>query len=454
MRLTDEMCRKTAESAESLYDDAVSMIGDLVKIPSESPNYVYTSLYQERGYTDMYDEPITLGGEKKVAEYLEPIMQALGAQTTMEAKEPLRPNLIGVLPGAGGGRSLALNAHTDTVPTGPHEEWRWDDPFSAKIDDGKLWGRGSSDDKGPLVCMIKAAEAIQRAGIRLKGDLQLHATVGEETMDGKTHGPGYFIPKDPRYKTDACIVCESSAPPHRLGICVASGGASWLHIVVTGKPVHAAMGYRTHRMGYEGGQVGMNAISKAFKIFQGLQDLEEEWGATKVDERGLAPLGYPSIPISWIHGHPKGIELPFFVADHCEMGAAVWRKPQDSYESIKAEVDERIATICRMDPWLREHPPDVQWRLDWPPFEIDRDHPLVGAASDAYESVLGEPAKYMAWQPVSDARFYQECGVPTLLMGPGDYRRTHCYDEYLELDQIVEAIRIYALSIIDWCGIA
>ena len=453
MPITDKLRNEVFAAAESVYEETVDMIADLIKIPSESPNYLYAPIYQQRGYTKMYDEPVTLGGEKKVAEYLMPVMEALGAETVMEAKEPLRPNLIGILPGSGGGRSLALNAHIDTVPTGPHEEWRWEDPFSARIEEGKLWGRGSADDKGPLACMIKAVEVIHRAGCRLKGDLQLHATVGEETMDGKTHGPGYFIPKNSRYKTDACIVCESSAPPHRLGICLASGGASWIHIIVTGKPVHAAMGYRTHRLGYEGGDVGMNAISKAFKIYQGLQDLEQEWATTKVDERNLAPLGYASIPISWIHGHPKGIEVPFFVADHCELGAAVWRNPQDSFESIKKEVDQRIDAICQMDPWLREHPPEVQWRLDWPPFEIDRNHPLVEVTSTAYESVMGESARYMAWQPVSDARFYQECGVPSLLIGPGDYRKTHCYDEYLELDQVTEAVKIYALAILQWCGV-
>jgi len=453
MAITDQMRTDITAAAEAVYEKTVSTIVDLIKIPSESPNYLYDSIYEERGYMKMYEGPSTLGGEKKVAEYLKPVMEALGAETVLEAKEPLRPNLIGICSGRGGGRSLALNAHIDTVPTGPHEQWRWEDPFSARIEDGKLWGRGSADDKGPLACMLAAVEVIQRAGYRLRGELQLHATVGEETMDGKTHGPGYFIPKNSRYKTDACIVCESSAPPHRLGICVASGGVSWLHIIVTGKPVHTAMSYRTHRMGYEGGQVGMNAISKAFKIYQGLQDLEEEWASTKIDPLGLTPLGYPSIPVCWIHGNPKGIEVPFFVADHCELGAAVWRNPRDTYESIRAEVDGRIDAICQMDPWLREHPPEVQWRLDWPPFELDLDHPLVEVTSNAYQAAMGEPARYMTWQPVSDGRFYQECGVPALLMGPGDYRKTHCYDEWLELDQVVDAIKIYALAIMEWCGV-
>jgi acetylornithine deacetylase len=115
---------KIAHEAESLYQETVDLIIDLIKIPSESPNYLYAPLYEERGYSEMYDEPMTLGGEKKVAERLEPVMKALGAETAMEAKEPLRPNLIGIFPGVGGGRSLAMNAHTDTVPTGPHEEWR------------------------------------------------------------------------------------------------------------------------------------------------------------------------------------------------------------------------------------------------------------------------------------------------------------------------------------------
>ena len=94
----------------------------------------------------------------------------------------------------------------------------------------------------------------------------------------------------------------------------------------------------------------------------------------------------------------------------------------------------------------------MEWRLDWPPFQISRDHPLVQTASLAYETVQGHPAPHMTWQPVSDGRFYQECGVPSLLMGPGDYRRAHCYDEFLELDQIVDALKIYALTVMGWCG--
>lgn len=271
-------------------------------------------------------------------------------------------------------------------------------------------------------------------------------------MDGKTHGPGYFLPKDSHFRTDACLVCESSAPPHSHGICVASGGVSWLHIVVTGKPVHAAMGYRTYRSGYEGQEVGVDALRKAFKIYQGLLDLDEQWAQSRVDPSGRTPEGYSSIITAWVHGHPKGIEVPFFVADHCELGAAVWRHPGDDYESVKGEVEERIQSICRQDSWLQQHPPEVEWRLDWAPFQIALDHPLVETASRAYEAVLQRPAPLMTWQPVSDGRFYQECGVPSLLMGPGDYRRAHCYDEFLELDQIEDALRIYALTAMGWCG--
>jgi len=124
MPITDNLRNQVSAAADSVYEETVNLIADLIKIPSESPNYLYTPIYQERGYTEMYDEPVTLGGEKKVAEYLKPVMEALGAETVMEAKEPLRPNLIGIFPGSGGGRSLALNAHIDTVPTGSHEEWR------------------------------------------------------------------------------------------------------------------------------------------------------------------------------------------------------------------------------------------------------------------------------------------------------------------------------------------
>lgn len=453
MSITKEDQAKLFKACEGLVEDTVQLLGDLVRIPSENPGYKYEEkVYLEKGYTKLYDEPITRGGETKVNQFLEPLVKSLCHETHMPAKDPLRANLVGIInPNAQ--RNLAVNAHIDTVPVGHHEEWTetGGDPFNPVIKNGRLYGRGATDDKGPAACLIKAVEAIQRAGFKLKGQLQIHLTAGEETGEGETLGPGWFVAEEPRFRTEGCIVAESSAPPHPLGICLCSPGVSVLNVTVAGKPVHAAMRYRTIRAGYEGEEVGVSAVDKAYKIYRALYELEQEWGL-KPDPTGLTPYGFPSIPIGWVKGNPKGIELPFFVADHCELGMAVWRYWWENLEDVQAEVNRVIDGVVQSDHWLRANPPRVDWSYDWPAFRIEPDHPLSRTVAGAYEAVMGEPARYQSWQPVSDARWYQNAGVPSILIGPGDYRVAHALNEYFELNQILPALKLYGLAIMDWLG--
>ena len=153
-----------------------------------------------------------------------------------------------------------------------------------------------------------AVKALLGAGFKLEGELQFHLTPGEETAESATLGPGWFLQEHAKYKTDACIIAESSAPPHENGVCICSPGVSALNITVRGKSVHSAMRYRTIRAGYEGHEVGASAVDKAYKIYRALFELEQEW-ALKRDKSELTPHGFPSIPIGWVKGHPKGIEL-------------------------------------------------------------------------------------------------------------------------------------------------
>lgn len=453
MSIPVQVQERVFEACDELYDSTVELLADMIRIPSENPGYKYDEkLYREKGYTKYYDEFVTRGGETKVNKYLEPIIKKMCDETHLVAKDHLRANLIGIInPDAR--KSLALNAHIDTVPTGPHEYWTetGGDPFNPVIKNGRMYGRGATDDKGPAACAIKAVEAITKAGFRLKGQLQLHLTVGEETGEGETFGPGWFIKENPKFKTDACIVAEGSGPPFPLGITTTSSGVSCLTITVKGKPVHAAMRYRTIRSGYEGEEIGVNAIDKAYKIYRALYELEQEW-ALKNDESGLTPRGFSAIPVGWVHGNPSGIELPFFIADHCELGMAVWRYPKENLEDVQKEVNRVIDGVVQGDRWLRENPPTVDWWYDWPPFWIDKDHPLTKTVASAYETVLKQPAQYMAWQAVSDARWYQDAGVPSVLIGPGNYRVAHAYNEWISLDELTDAMKIYALSAMDWLG--
>jgi acetylornithine deacetylase/succinyl-diaminopimelate desuccinylase family protein len=449
----DRTQEKVLKACDDLTKETVALLADLVRIPSENPGYKHDEkLYRERGYTEKYyDEPVTRGGETRVAKFLRPILADLCEETYLPAKDPMRSNVVGILNPDAKTRSLAMNAHIDTVAVGLHELWTESEgnPFNPVIKNGRMYGRGTTDDKGPAAAMIMAVKALKQAGVKLKGQLQLHCTVGEESGDGLTHGPGWFLKEDPRFRTDACIVAEASAPPARLGVCTASAGIACLKIHVKGKAVHSAMRYRTIRAGYEGEGVGVNAMDKAFKIYRALSELEQQW-ATKKDPSGMAPIGFPSIPIGVDGGHPGGFGPPSFLADSITLSMAVWRSPKDDAEEIRQDIERVVRGVCDTDHWLRENPPQMDWWSDWAPFWIERDHPLTVTVANAYRSVMkGEP-EYMVWQPTTDARWYQDEGIPSLIIGPGDYRSAHAYNEFITLDEIPDAMKIYAFAIMDW----
>jgi acetylornithine deacetylase len=454
----DKAKKKVLEECDALTEEAIRLTAELVKIPSENPSYKHDEkLYRERGYTEKYyDEPVTRGGETRVAKYLEPILADLCDETFLPAKDPMRANAIGILNSGGSKTSLALNAHIDTVATGFHEKWTetGGNPFNPTRKNGRMYGRGSTDDKGPAATMITAVRALKQAGVVLKGQLQIHCTVGEEAGDGITHGPGWFLKEDKRFRTDACIVAESSAPPARLGVCTASAGITCLNIRVQGKAVHSAMRYRAIRAGYEGESIGVNAMDKAFKIYRALSDLEQQW-ASKVDVTGLSPAGFASLPIGIAGGgpaHPAALGPPSFLADEVTLSMAVWRTPKEDVEDIKRDIERVVKGVCETDHWLRENPPTLDWWSDWAPFYIEKDHPLTQAVAGAYREVMEEEPTYMCWAPTTDARWYQDEGIPAMIIGPGDYRTAHSYNEYIELDHIPDAMKIYALAIMDWLG--
>ncbi|MFH1920167.1 MAG: M20/M25/M40 family metallo-hydrolase [Planctomycetota bacterium] len=134
-------------ACEELEQETIDLLAELVKIPSENPGYKYEEkLYLEKGYTRLYDEPITRGGETRVCEHLRPLLESFCDDTAIVASDRLRANLVGII-NRGAGKSLTLNAHVDTVPTGDHDEWASceDNPFNPVIKGGRLYGRGATD---------------------------------------------------------------------------------------------------------------------------------------------------------------------------------------------------------------------------------------------------------------------------------------------------------------------
>ena len=145
---TDEAIERVTSQIDWMREDILATLASAVQIPSITPKYPGLS----------YDDLV--GGETRCNESLRPTYEASGAVIDQWEEEPGRANLVGVVKGQGGGRSLIFNGHIDTVPPGDPATWKWGDPWSGRVEDGKLYGLGSTDMKAGVVAQAKAAEAL------------------------------------------------------------------------------------------------------------------------------------------------------------------------------------------------------------------------------------------------------------------------------------------------------
>lgn len=381
-----------------------------------------------------------------------------------DCEEADRPFVVGVWRGKGGGRSLLLNGHIDTVgaPGSMIEHWATD-PWQPIIKDGRLYGRGSSDMKAGIVAMLWAVRALMENNIALRGDVLLEIVPGEETMRydiGTVAATRWF--QDRGYEIPFAIITE----PTHLEIHVRSVGILDFRIEVTGKEIHTSMrnlALYPQRYGIpHGSEVGVDAIAKLTRILLLLEDLERQWAM-----RWQHPLhgggGYPlhedmqgvgafTINRTFIEGGTYEGSLPGYAKVEGNISYPSW---VDGGE-VKAEFKRAIQTHAQLDDWLREHPPAVKVGevYNWPPHICLADAPGPRTLADAYTRVMGRQPIFSGAKFVADAVFLQrDCGVPTVYFGPGDASMgVHGPDEFVPLDQAIECAKVLAAMIIDWCG--
>ena len=433
MTLDNETRNRILTTIDGMREDIVRFCSDLVKIPSITPTYMGVDV----------DE--VLGGETRVSEFVAPVLERLGFQNDLWEEAPKRANLVGKLEGAGGGKSLILSGHVDVVPTPNPEKWT-DPPFSGEVKDDRIWGRGSSDMKGGVAAMVKAVEAIQKCGVKLKGDLLVECTVGEETGDGATVGAAATV--DRGYQADAAIIPE---PTDAIWCC--SGGLLWLSLGVTGKTGHGFVRYEMIRAGGQGTAVGVNAIEKAFKVCAALRELEGEWGFNK--NHRLLPAGHSTLGPNVIRGGPGAIETPFIIPDTCTVEYCIWYPPHLDVEAIKKEVEERVQWVAAGDEWLKDNPPELDWKFHWTRYAIPEDHPIISTVSKAHQAVTGAPAGAIACPAVVDAAFMTHKQVPSICYGTGGLGlfSIHGVDEFVVIDDLIRATKVLALAVLDWCEV-
>ncbi len=360
------------------------------------------------------------------AEEIAPYVVHVGEQATFEN----RPSVVGKRPGAGGGKSLMLQGHIDTVPAGDMDAWKHS-PWG-EVDGDDLYGLGSLDMKGGVTAFIMAAQILDDLGVRLKGDLFLNTSPGEE--DG---GFGALSTILRGYKPDAIVITE----PTDLKLVVAHGGSLVFRITVHGKSAHGGS-----RMD------GVSAFEKFVPIWQDIMAWEQERNET---------LSHPlydhlenKFPISV--GVVRAGEWASTVPDTLIAEGRLGFLPGETIEGMMRQTEERIAAVAAADPWLKDHPPVVEWfGGQFASTEISPDEPIAKAVSAAHTAIEGDEPEVIGFTAGLDMRLFTEIGgIPTATYGAGHVSLAHQPEEHLHIPDLLTAISVLTQLTIDWCGVA
>lgn len=419
-------------------DQVVEFLRDLVKIPTVNP-----------GLADGDDSICHEGDAQR---FVRAHMEKLGAEIDMWEpdvehlrkyegqpcyydfhKFEGRPNLAARIKGTGGGRSVMLMGHIDTVR--PGTGWIHD-PFSGDVENGLIYGRGSVDMKGGIAAMILATEAILKSGYKLKGDVCVGTVVDEETG-----GMGTLDFVDRGHRADVCIMTEATqnivAPLCR--------GILWGNVIVKGRSGHIECPQVDWR---KGGTV--DAIRKARFLLDAIDNLNDDWAKKRVHPLLKIPC---QVLVGMINGgewHSTyanevnfAIDIPYLPYERDEVGGG---------KLIIKEFEDYIATISQADPWLRENPPVVTWCVNCDCAETPMDHEMCQMFLKNQVAV-GLPAEAEGCYFHTDMGWQDKVGMPVINYGPGDPRSAHQDNEALAISDLIECTKVIALTIMDWCGI-
>ncbi|MGG1400115.1 peptidase [Bacillus salipaludis] len=339
------------------------------------------------------------------------------------------PNVVGVLAGTGGGRSIILNGHIDVVPEGDHEQWT-DDPYSGVVKDGKMYGRGVTDMKGGLVSFLLAMEAIQQLNIKLKGDVIFQSVVEEESG-----GAGTLSTLLKGYKADAALITE----PTNMRIFPKQQGSMWFRILVKGRSAHGGTRYE-----------GVSALEKTMMVVNQIRALE-----IRRNEQIDDPLYEKTpIPIPINIGVVSGGTWPSSVPDLVKIEGRMGVAPNEKMEDAKREMSQCLQQLAEIDPWFAEQPVVLEWfGAQWLPGSIDIEHELMNSLVYQYRESVGEEPVIEAAPWGTDGGLLTEIGkIPTVVFGPGVTEMAHYPNEYIEMEKVFKAAEIIALTLLQWCN--
>lgn len=355
-------------------------------------------------------------GERAIAGRIAGILRAIGLDAEVHETVPGRASAVGVLKGAGGGRSLMLNGHVDTVGVDGMER-----PFEPRVESGRLYGRGAYDMKGSVAAMLAAAKALAGSGTRLAGDLIVACVADEEVASLGT------LDVLDRYPADGAIVTE----PSGLGLSLAHKGFVWLDVEVQGRAAHGSRP-----------DLGVDANLRMGRFLARLAELER-------DLRARAPhplVGGPSLHV----GTLAGGEGPSTYAERSVARIERRTVPGETVTGVTAEVVAVLDALRAEDPGY-----DAQVRVDLArdPFEANATGLLAGAVDAAAAEVLGVPPERRGEAYWMDAALCGARGIDTVCFGP-DGAGAHELEEWVDLASCARLAEILARAARSYCGTA
>jgi acetylornithine deacetylase len=339
-------------------------------------------------------------GEGEIARFVASWLDEAGLETETEEVAPGRFNVVGVARGKGGGRSLLLNAHMDTVGVAAMEN-----PFEPRVEDGRLYGRGAYDMKASLAAIMIAGAEAANAGLR--GDVLVTAVCDEEVASIGTAAVAT------RYRADAAIVSE----PTEERLAVAHKGFAWLELETHGRAAHGSRP-----------DLGEDAIARMGRVLRRLEELEETL-------RRRPPhrlLGAGSIHASTIEG---GIELSTY-PDRCTLRAERRTLPGETEEDIAREAREMLGDL--------EGEAGVTFFRE--PFEVSEQEEIVRlvSATAGGPEVVGVPF----W---ADSALLAGAGIPTVVYGPSG-EGAHAAVEWVDIESAERCATVYAAVATKFCA--
>ena len=417
-------------------EEVIEFLQELIRIPSVNP-----------WFEPMAEE----SREAEVQELIGARMAALGAEVTRwepsaeELKEYAgrpgyypdhkfegRPNQAAVLKGVGGGRSLLLTGHVDVVPAAGG--WTVD-PFGGDRKEGVIYGRGAVDMKGGIAAMVMGLEAVVKSVGRLGGDVIVGTVVDEEAG-----GMGTLDFVDKGYRADGCILTESTD----MKVAPLCRGILWGKLIIQGRSGHIELPQGDWR---EGGAVDAIALARVF--MDHFDRLNAIWRVRKTHP-------YLPIPCQVYVAQMDAGEYPTAFANKAEIVFNAQYLPREKDEKglggkVKAEIEAFVDSVAQTEDWLRENPPKIEWLIDADCGETPVGHPFV----QTLLKVTDEVRKTSEVEGIgfhTDMGWFTNVGIPTVNFGPGKPHVAHQNNESLHEEELLDATKIIALTILNWCN--